>query len=278
MKLTKISNDLLLTECNNFDPFVSCECGQCFRFERIDDTMYKLYACGRVLTVKKTEQGWLFCDISEEEFKKSFIDYFDLERDYGQIISSFSGDENITRAANAGGGIRIFRQDGWETLVSFIISANNNIPRIKKIINSLCCLLGEENNGYYSFPTPEKIMQAGIEGLAPIKAGFRAKYIYDAACKVASGEVSLEYIKNCGYLNALAELKKIKGVGDKVANCVLLFGFGYYEAFPIDVWVKRVIAKYYGEGFDPTALGSYAGIAQQYLFYYERNILTEVEI
>ncbi len=278
MKLTKISNDLLLTECNNFDPFVSCECGQCFRFERINDTTYELYACGRVLAVKKTEQGWLFCDITEEEFKKSFIDYFDLERDYGQIISSFSGDENIKRAAKAGGGIRIFRQDGWETLVSFIISANNNIPRIKKIINSLCRLLGEENNGYYSFPTPEKIMQAGIEGLAPIKAGFRAKYIYDAACKVALGEVSLEYIKDCGYLNALAELKKIKGVGDKVANCVLLFGFGYYEAFPVDVWVKRVIAKYYGEGFDPTALGSYAGIAQQYLFYYERNILTEVEI
>ena len=277
MKLTKISNDLLLTECNNFDPFVSCECGQCFRFERIDDTMYKLYACGRVLTVKKTEQGWLFCDISEEEFKKSFIDYFDLERDYGQIISSFSGDENITRAANAGGGIRIFRQDGWETLVSFIISANNNIPRIKKIINSLCCLLGEENNGYYSFPTPEKIMQAGIEGLAPIKAGFRTKYIVDAAQKVASGEIPLEYIRNCGYTEALNELKKIKGVGDKVANCVLLFGFGYYNAFPIDVWVKRVINKYYGEGFDPSTLGEYAGVAQQYLFYYERNILGREE-
>lgn len=278
MKFTKISNDLLLTECNNFDPFVSCECGQCFRFERINDDEYELYACGRVLTVKKSGQGWLFCNISEEEFRKSFISYFDLERDYSQIINSFAYDENIARAAKAGSGIRIFRQDGWETLISFIISANNNIPRIKKIINSLCRLLGEERNGYYSFPTPEKIAEAGIEGLAPIKAGFRAKYIYDAACKVATGEVSLEHVKVCGYANALAELKKIKGVGDKVANCVLLFGFGYYEAFPIDVWVKRVIEKYYGEGFDPTLLGKHAGIAQQYLFYYERNILTEVTI
>ncbi len=275
MKLTTISNNLLLTECENFDPFVSCECGQCFRFERIDDNEYLLYACGRGLTVKRTEQGWLFCDITEEEFKNSFITYFDLERDYAAIIDSFSNDKNIARAAKSGGGIRIFRQDGWETLISFIISANNNIPRIKKIINSLCCLLGEERNGCYSFPTPEKIVNAGIEGLAPIKAGFRAKYIYDAACKVVSGEVSLEYVKDCGYMQALAELKKIKGVGDKVANCVLLFGFGYYEAFPIDVWVKRVIEKYYGEGFDPTVFGGYAGIAQQYLFYYERNVLSK---
>lgn len=275
MKLTKMSNDILLTECSNFDPFISCECGQCFRFEQINENKYILYACGRALTICKDKSGWLFCDITEEEFTTLFVPYFDLERDYSQIICSFSNDESISRAAVAGGGIRIFRQDPWETLISFIISANNNIPRIKKIIDSLCRLLGEERNGFYSFPTPESIKSAGIEGLAPIKAGFRAKYIYDAACKIANGEISLEYIQNCGYAQALDELKKIKGVGDKVANCVLLFGFGYYEAFPIDVWVKRVIAKYYGDGFDPTALGKYAGIAQQYLFYYERSVLSK---
>ncbi len=277
MKFKSINNGILISGCENFDPFVSCECGQCFRFNRITDDEYDLLACGRRLNVKRHADGWFFADIDEESFKGSFYDYFDLGRDYGAIIKSYSEDKYISSAAVKGGGIRIFRQDPWETLVSFIISQNNNIPRIKKIIESLCTLLGEEKDGFYSFPSAERIKKAGIEGLAPIKAGFRAKYIISAAEMVVSGEISLGYLKTCGYAEALEILKKIKGVGDKVANCVLLFGFGYYEAFPIDVWVKRVITKYYGEDFDPTRLGEYAGIAQQYLFYYERNIVSKNE-
>lgn len=277
MKFTKIEDHLLLSECENFDPFVSCECGQCFRFNKINESEYVIFARNRSLTIRKQDENWLFLDITEEEFKNKFVSYFDLERNYGEIIKGYSSDESIARAAEVGSGIRIFRQDAFETLISFIISANNNIPRIKKIIGSLCELLGEKINGSYSFPTPESIVKAGIEGLAPIKAGFRTKYIVDAAQKVASGEISLEYIKNCGYDEALNELKKIKGVGDKVANCVLLFGFGYLNAFPVDVWVKRVINKYYGESFDPDEFGEYAGVAQQYLFYYERNILGREE-
>ena len=272
MELRKIGNDLLICNAENFDPFVSCECRQCFRFDKIDNEQYALVACGRQLNIKKVSEGWLFLNIDEEEFNRKFVPYFDFERDYSAIIRSFSADEAISRAAIHGGGIRIFRQDPWETLVSFIISQNNNIPRIKKIIQSLCRLLGDEKNGIYTFPSAEKILNAGIEGIAPIKSGFRAKYIIDAAEKVMSGKVSLDRIAIEGYEKALEELKLIKGVGDKVANCVLLFGFGYYEAFPIDVWVKRVIAKYYPEDFDPKALGKYAGIAQQYLFYYERSL------
>ena len=277
MKFTKIENHLLLSECENFDPFVSCECGQCFRFNKISESEYVIFAQNRSLTIRKQDENWLFLDITEEEFNGKFVRYFDLDRNYGEIIKGYSGDENITRAAKSGSGIRIFRQDAFETIISFIISANNNIPRIKKIIEALCKLLGERVGDSYSFPTPESIVSAGIEGLAPIKAGFRTKYIVDAAQKVASGEISLEYIQNCGYIEALNELKKIKGVGDKVANCVLLFGFGYLNAFPVDVWVKRVINKYYGEGFDPDVFGEYAGVAQQYLFYYERNILGREE-
>ncbi len=277
MKFTKIENHLLLSECENFDPFVSCECGQCFRFNKINESEYVIFAQNRSLTIRKQDENWLFLDITEEEFIGKFVRYFDLERNYGEIIKGYSSDGNIARAAKIGSGIRIFRQDAFETLISFIISANNNIPRIKKIIEALCELLGDRVNGSYSFPTPESIVSAGIEGLAPIKAGFRTKYIVDAAQKVASGEISLEYIQNCGYLEALNELKKIKGVGDKVANCVLLFGFGYLNAFPVDVWVKRVINKYYGESFDPVSFGEYAGVAQQYLFYYERNILGREE-
>jgi len=277
MQLIKRENGILLTDCETFDPFVSCECGQCFRFNKINDDEYTLCAKGRSLNIKRVPEGFFFDNIDEAEFTKSFVPYFDLDRDYGTIIELFSCDETVKKASDIGKGIRIFRQDAWETLISFIISQNNNIPRIKKIIEALCTLLGECNNGVYSFPSPEAIVSAGIEGLAPIKSGFRAKYIFDAAQKVYSGEISLEYIAECGYDEALAELKKIKGVGDKVANCVLLFGFGFYEAFPIDVWVKRVIEKYYGDlsNFDPKRFGEYAGIAQQYLFYYERNILGE---
>lgn len=273
MKLVPFKNGILLTDTVNFDPFISCECGQCFRFEKLSEDRYSLVAENRLLSIRRESGGWFFEDIEEAEFRAKYFTYFDLERDYAAIIASYGEDENISRAAISGSGIRIFRQDPWETLISFIISQNNNIPRIKKIIESLCRLLGEEKNGVYSFPAPEKIARAGIEGLAPIKSGFRAKYIIDAANKVVSGEVSLERIARSDYADALAELKTIKGVGDKVANCVLLFGFGFYEAFPVDVWVKRVIGKYYGEAFDPKTLGRYAGIAQQYLFHYERNVI-----
>ncbi len=272
MFLSQQDNNLILTDMPNFDPFVSCECGQCFRFEQLNENEYSLIACGRRLNIRRFENGWMFLDIGRDEFLKSFATYFDLDRDYGAIIKSFDFDKTISRSAEMGSGIRIFRQDPWETLISFIISQNNNIPRIKKIIESLCALLGEEKNGVYSFPSAERILQAGLEGIAPIKSGFRGKYIIDAAEKVYSGEIDLDYIAKCGYEEGLALLKKIKGVGDKVANCVLLFGFGYYEAFPIDVWVKRVIEKYYGDSFNPASFGQYAGIAQQYLFHYERNL------
>lgn len=271
LKFIKSENGIILSDCKNFDPFLSCECGQCFRFEKQSDENYLLFAMGRRLDIKKVDSGWFFDDIDEEEFREKFFSYFDLDRDYGEIIKSFEHDKVITEAVTTGSGIRIFRQDPFETLISFIISQNNNIPRIKKIIESLCRLLGKEENGFYSFPSAESIVECGIEGLAPIKSGFRAKYIFDASEKVAKGEIDLSEIGKIGYENALTELKKIKGVGDKVANCVLLFGFGYYEAFPIDVWVKRVIAESYGEGFDPKTLGKYAGIAQQYLFNHRRN-------
>lgn len=271
MELIRKDNDLLLLNTPNFDPFVSCECGQCFRFEKISEKEYSLIACGMCINIQQLEEGWLFKNVNEKEFLEKLVPYFDLERDYASIINGFT-DENLISAAEVGSGIRIFHQDPWETLISFIISQNNNIPRIKKIINSLCVLLGEKQGDIFSFPTAEAIKAAGIEGLAPIKSGFRAKYIIDAAEKVVSGEVDLNRVAAEGYEAALNELKTIKGVGDKVANCVLLFGFGYYEAFPVDVWVKRVISKYYPEDFDPKSFGEYAGIAQQYLFFRERGM------
>ncbi len=258
------------------NPFLSLDltfdCGQCFRFNKNEDGVWQGIAFGKKLS-GYTEgcDTLLFC--KEEDYYAVWEDFFDLKRDYSVIQNSFSHDRNVSEAAEIGKGIRILKQDKWETLVSFIISQNNNIPRIKKIIESLCALLGEPlGNGQYAFPTPEKIYNAGAEGLAPIKAGFRVKYILDAAYRVLSGETDLEYIASLSYEEAEKELMKIKGVGKKVASCVLLFGYGFLSAFPVDVWVKRVLEKYYDEDFDPLSLGEYAGIAQQYLFYRERYL------
>ena len=264
---------MLLSGEEYFDPFISFECGQCFRFEKTGENEYDFCALGKRIHVRKSKEGYVFTGVTAEEFKSGLVSYFDLERDYGAITKALSADEHIAQAVKYCGGIRIFRQDPWETLASFIISQNNNIPRIKKIINTLCVTLcGDER----IFPAPERLLEAGAEGLAPIRAGFRVKYLLDAAEKTASGEINPERIRTMPYEEALAALKGIKGVGDKVANCVLLFGYGFMDAFPVDVWVKKVIAGCYGEDFTPKRFGEYAGIAQQYLFCYERNFKSRV--
>ncbi|MEG1742550.1 MAG: DNA-3-methyladenine glycosylase 2 family protein, partial [Clostridia bacterium] len=191
---------------------------------------------------------------------------------YSKINEVLSHDTTVENAIKLARGIRILRQEKWETLCSFIISQNNNIPRIKGIINRFCELLGEKTDGDYSFPTAEKTFAAGVEALAPIRAGFRARYIIDAAQKVLSKEVDLDQIEKMSYIDAKQTLMKIKGVGSKVSDCVLLFGYGFFDAFPKDVWIKRVIEKYYGDTFDESIFAPYGGIAQQYLFYYEREV------
>ena len=198
-----------------------------------------------------------------------------------------SSNANLINAIEFSRGIRILNQEKWETVCSFIISQNNNIPRIKKIIESLSKRCGNkiilpkgaqahlsEISEYYSFPTPEAIVELGIEGLTELRTGFRAKYIYDAAIKVKSGLVDFNVINKLSTEESIKYLCEVKGIGPKVASCALLFAFEKYDAFPIDVWIKKVIAKYFDsenpDKFVSQSLGEYAGIAQQFLFYYER--------
>lgn len=265
-------NKVIIKNQEHFLPDKTLDCGQCFRFNKREDGIWQGIAFGKEIRLySEGSDTVLLC--TKEEFDTVWNGFFDLDRDYSSIEESFSHDPVATNAATVSRGIRILKQEKWETLVSFIISQNNNIPRIKKIIESLCTLLGEPlETGGYSFPTPQRIFEAGEQGLAPIRAGFRAKYIIDAARLVCSGEIDLEAIGRMEYDQAEAELMKIKGVGKKVASCVLLFGYGFLSAFPIDVWVKRVIEKYYDSDFDPATLGEYAGVAQQYLFYRERYV------
>jgi len=271
MEVFSENNNIILRSCENFDLDQTFNCGQCFRFEKADG-VYTGVALGRQISLMQEGDTVIIYNTAPEEFEAKWRAYFDLDRDYAAIIRELSFDERIRTAVQKTSGIRILRQDGWETLCAFIISQNNNIPRIKKIIASLCRLLGEAiGENVYAFPTAERICSAGEAGLTALNCGYRAKYLYDAAKKVAQGEIDLTRLPKLPYMEAKQELMKIKGVGDKVADCALLFGLGFYEAFPMDVWVKRAVQNYYGADFKPEYFGKYAGIAQQYLFYYERS-------
>ena len=190
------------------------------------------------------------------------------------MSADFTG-EYLHACVDYGMGIRILRQDSWETLCSFIISQCNNITRIKGIVERLCELFGDEckANGvsFYTFPTAERLAALEPSDLAGIRSGYRAEYIIAAARAVTNGDINLDALKTCDYREAIKTLRQIRGVGEKVANCVVLFGLYHMEAFPIDVWMKRALKEHFPADFDPTSLGAYAGLAQQYIFYYARS-------
>ncbi len=287
MNVPYISNSengwLTVSGVGDLSVFRTFDCGQCFRFDPARSPTHAFevegIAFSRHVSFGENGDGDLYIKASEEDFNSIWKSYLSLDVDYDaineKILKSLSGKDalHMERACNASRGIRILRQDSWEALCSFIISQNNNIPRIKKIIAALSERFGEAIDGGYAFPTPEALKEAGEERIFELKTGFRAKYIYDAACKVADGELSFDSIRGASdYAEAQRLLSSVKGVGPKVAACALLFGFGRTDAFPIDVWIRRVIEKRFENGLDPSLFGDVAGIAQQYLFYYERYV------
>lgn len=261
-------NDIIVYE-PDLDLDETLDCGQAFRWKKIPSDYkctYKGAFLNDKLTISQTDKGkFIFHDTDENSFISKWIPYFDLETDYTELKRCFSEDETLSKACGFAGGIRLLRQDSWECLISFIISQNNNIPRIKGIIDRLC---GNYNG---KFPNCAQLSGVTSESLAYLRSGFRAKYIADAAERTANGSTDLEKIAVMPINDARDALKQIKGVGPKVAECVLLFGMYRTEAFPIDVWIKRVLAEYYPNGF-PEFAKENAGIAQQYLFHYIRNI------
>ena len=261
-------NDIIVSE-SDFDLDETLDCGQAFRWKKTSsdhECTYEGKFLNDYLRISQIKKGeFIFHDTDENDFISKWINYFDFETDYSQLKKQFSEDETLAKACEFAGGIRLLRQDKWECLISFIISQNNNIPRIKGIIDRLC-----ENYGGM-FPDAEKLSEETPDTLAYLRSGFRAKYIADAASRVHSGETDLGAIAVMPLDQARTELKKILGVGPKVAECVLLFGMHRTEAFPVDVWIKRVLAEYYPDGF-PDFAAENAGIAQQYLFHYIRNL------
>lgn len=245
------------------------EGGQAFRWSHDENNIFSGWAGNRFLRLRQEKDGVTLLGVEEEDVPL-WLGYFDAETDYNAVIEQLSADETLKLAAGANRGLRILRQEPFETLISFIISQNNNIPRIKGIISRLCECFGEECEGGYAFPSAERLSELSEEDLAPLRAGFRNRYILDAARKTMDKTVDLEKIYGMTYDEGKAELKKIVGVGDKVADCILLFAYHKTEAFPMDVWIKRIVAEYYPDGL-PECMGEYKGIAQQYLFEYFRT-------
>lgn len=246
------------------------DCGQAFRWEKDENGNMRGVVSGKQYTLRQ-DGDTLYCSCTEADFNKTLRRYLDFDRDYKTITDNFGTDENLKMACEEYAGIRILRQEPWETLCSFIISQNNNIPRIKGIISRLCESFGEQiEENAYSFPSAERLSTLTVEDLSPLRAGFRAKYILDAAQRVSKGEVDFARIDSQPTQYGREELVKIKGVGKKVAECTLLYGFGKLDAFPVDVWVKRITEEMYPNGL-PECMKKYEGIAQQYLFHWRRS-------
>ena len=281
----------ILKNISSFEPKHIFECGQCFRWEKEDDGSYTGIVKNNVINVKKVNNEVIFYSIGADNLEELVKEYFDLERNYEDIKNTLSKvDSYLENSINYGNGIRILNQDLWETIISFIISANNNIPRIKGIINRLSYKYGNKiiwnNKEYYTFPTVESLSKATVEELRKTGLGFRDIRVYETTQKILNKQVDLEELHKEKDTKKIREiLLTLSGVGPKVADCILLFStLKRFDVFPIDVWVRRVMNDLYIKNEDETKVdkkeiekiakekyGNLEGIAQQYLFYWKRD-------
>lgn len=282
----------ILENVNSFEPKHIFDCGQCFRWNKQEDDSYTGVVQNYVLNVKKERERIIVTGIGEENIQEICTEYFDLKRDYEEIKRSLSRvDKYLKQSISYGQGIRILNQDLWETIISFIISANNNIPRIKGIIERLSKAYGNKiewrGKEYYTFPTIEQLSQADIKDLRALGLGFRDKYIYQTTKQIVRGQVDLKALHEEPNTQKIRKvLLSLSGIGPKVADCILLFStLKRFDVFPIDVWVRRVMNDLYIQLDDENKVskskieelarqkyGKLEGIAQQYLFYWKRNL------
>ena len=259
---------MIIIQCNNLNLDQIAESGQCFRWFKINDNVprYNIIAFGKVLEIFQIN-NCLYFDCSEKDFYNIWLHYFDLDQHYNITIDS--DDKFLIAAYRYGSGIRILKQDLWESIVSFIISQRKSIPAIKTSIERLCKAYGDKIEGteYYAFPTPHQLIYLDQDNCG---LGYRIDYIKALAQRIVTGEISLEQIKDADYETAKKILLSIRGIGEKVSNCILLFGLGYMNACPRDVWINRIIDEEYN-GLAPEWMNSeYAGLLQQWVFYYKR--------
>jgi len=271
----------MIIHSKNFNIKQIAQSGQCFRMNPIDNDSYSLIAYGRYLILTQIDEETIELSCSEEEYSDVWEDYFDMRYDYDCIVQKLQAgtDDFLRKASEYGRGIRILRQESFEAAISFIISQNKNIPAIKSCIEAICEQYGERRVSswssevtYYTFPTPQALATASREDLRKLKTGYRDEYIIKASQAFLSCEVDLENLKTSDCDCTIKALKSIHGIGDKVANCIALYGLHHIEVFPVDVWIKRILKEIYNDEFDQSKYEGYAGIVQQYMFYYMRHL------
>ncbi|MDV3426468.1 MAG: 8-oxoguanine DNA glycosylase [Bacillota bacterium] len=277
-------NGIIVKDVRNFDLYQVFSCGQCFRWNREENGNYVGVALGRVIEAEKKGNDLYLYNTNKSDFIDIWADYFDLYRDYGEIKDNLKKDEILKKAVKYGEGIRILNQEPFEMLISFIISSNNRIPMIKKVIENICESFGRKisykGKIYYTFPTLSEISSAEEEDFRSFKAGFRAKYIKNTIDMLKNGRQDLDMIKKLSSCEALSHMLSFPGVGLKVADCIMLFSMKKTDSFPVDIWVKRAMNYFYKTGdvslkkireYAGDKFGSLAGFAQQYLFFYMRE-------
>ncbi len=267
-------------QSKNFNIQQIADSGQCFRLNRQEENRYNLVACGKYLELLQVSEEEIELSCSEREYEEIWKGYFDMDYDYQHLVAALmNGEDTFLRsAAEYGRGIRILRQDFFEILISFIISQNKNIPSIKSTVEAisrrygtLIASGGSKGQHYYAFPSPQQLAMANREELRELKVGYRDEYILRAARAAAEGELDLGNMGSYGYREAFQRLTALHGIGEKVANCICLYGLHHIEVFPVDVWIKRILKEVYQDRFDPGQYEGYAGIVQQYMFFYMRN-------
>lgn len=265
---------MITIEMEHFDLGQICESGQCFRMAELEKNHWYVIAGDKYLELTQ-EKGIINFFCSEEEFLFFWISYFDLDGSYEDYIKRINPrDKYLTNAAERGQGIRILRQDVWEMIISFLISQRNNIKRIRRCIERICEEFGEkkmspDGKEYYGFPTPEELSLATEEQLRNCNLGYRAKYVLKVSRDVAEGSISLDKIVAMKYKDGKKELMKLYGVGEKVADCICLFGLHHLEAFPVDTHMKQALNMHYKKGFPHRRYKNCQGVMQQYIFFYE---------
>lgn len=285
-----MEQEYVVENINSFNLVHIFECGQCFRWNKQPDGSYTGVIKDTVLNVKQEGNKTIFKGIAKGDIKDICTEYFDLNEDYEKIKVKLSQiDDNMKNSINYGSGIRILKQDLWEMIISFIISANNNIPRIKGIIEKICKKYGQEitwnDKKYYTFPTPEELKNATVEDLRTLGLGFRDVRVYETTKMIYTKQIDLGKLREMQDVENLRNiLLTLPGVGPKVADCIMLFSLKKLEVFPIDVWVRRVINELYIKEADEAKVsklkieklatekfGDLKGLAQQYLFYWRRE-------
>lgn len=266
----KTNDGMKITDISGLSLPETLDCGQCFRWKPDENGNWRGAVRGVCRRIRQEEDGITIIGADEDEFSSVWYDYFDFGRDYDALKEEFAQCKILQEACEFAPGIRVLHQESWEAFITFIISQNNNITRIKGIVERICTAFGSEiAEGVHAFPTAEQLSSVSADEFAKLGCGYRAEYLVAAASEVKSGKLDLAALAKAPTAEARKRLLEVHGIGPKVADCVLLYGLGKMDCCPADVWMKRVISTLGGSM--PACVTGYAGIAQQFLFHYARN-------